>query len=153
MKIGSRNLKTALSVFICLGIFQLIDRPYPFYACIATVICMQKTVQNSFVVGKNRMIGTVIGGLIGYILSVALGNSAFVCGLGIVLVIFFCNLFKQNDSVVISCIVFLAIMTNLKGVTPHIYAINRVIDTFIGIIVSILINRFINIRGCIKNDV
>lgn len=146
MKIGSRNIKTAISVFICISIFQLLNRPYPFYACIAAVICMQKSVQNSFETGKSRMIGTVIGGVIGYILSITMGNSALVCGLGIIFVIYSCNLFKQNSSVAIACIVFIAIMTNLKGVPAHIYAVNRVIDTFIGILVSIFINRFINFK-------
>lgn len=144
IKVGSRNIKTAISVFVCISIFQLLKRPYPFYACIAAVICMQKSVQNSFITGKDRMIGTVIGGFIGYFLSITIGNSALVCGLGIILVIYFCNLLKQNSSVAISCIVLIAIMTNLKGVPAYIYAINRVIDTFIGIIVSIFINRFIS---------
>ncbi len=147
MKIGSRNIKTAISVFICISIFQLLNRPYPFYACIAAVICMQKSVKNSFKTGKNRMIGTVIGGVMGYVLTVTLGNSGLVCGLGITIVIYSCNLFNQKNSVAIACIVFIAIMTNLRGIPPHIYAINRVIDTFIGIIVSILVNRFININN------
>ena len=145
-KVGGRNIKTAISVFICISIFQLLNSPYPFYVCIAAVICMQKSVHNSFVIGKNRMIGTVIGGFIGYILFVSMGNSALVCGLGIILVIYSCNLFNQDGSVAISCIVFIAIMTNLKGIPAHIYAVNRVIDTFIGILVSIFINRFINFR-------
>ncbi|WP_113671589.1 FUSC family protein [Vallitalea guaymasensis] len=150
MKIGSRNIKTAISVFICISIFQLLNRPYPFYACIAAVICMKNSIQNSFVVGKNRMIGTTIGGVIGLILSLVFGNYSIVVGLGIVLVIYLCNLCKQSDSIVIACIVFIAIMTNLKGTPSHIYAVNRVIDTFIGIIVSIIVNVFPKIKDVRK---
>ncbi|QUH27924.1 FUSC family protein [Vallitalea guaymasensis] len=150
MKIGSRNIKTAISVFICICIFQLLNRPYPFYACIAAVICMKNSIQNSFVVGKNRMIGTTIGGVIGLILALVFGNYSIVVGLGIVLVIYLCNLCKQSDSIVIACIVFIAIMTNLKGTPSHIYAVNRVIDTFIGIIVSIIVNVFPKIKDVRK---
>lgn len=150
MKIGSRNIKTAISVFICISIFQLLNRPYPFYACIAAVICMKNNFQNSFVIGKNRMIGTTIGGLIGLVLSLIVGNPSIVVGLGIVLVIYSCNLCKQSDSIVIACIVFIAIMTNLKGTPSYIYAINRIIDTFIGIIVSILVNVFPQIKNVVK---
>ena len=144
IKIGSRNIKTALSVFICIIIFQILKRPYPFYACIAAVICMQNSVQNSFVAGKNRMIGTIIGAIIGIVFSILIGQNAIVTGLGIVLVIYLCNLFKQDGSASIACIVFLAIMTNLKEGTSYMYALNRVFDTFIGIIVSILVNKYIN---------
>ncbi|GKX27524.1 hypothetical protein SH1V18_00040 [Vallitalea longa] len=150
MKIGSRNIKTAISVFICISIFQLLNRPYPFYACIAAVICMKNNFQNSFVIGKNRMIGTTIGGTIGLALTLIFGNPSIVVGLGIVLVIYLCNLCKQSDSIVIACIVFIAIMTNLKGTPSYIYAVNRVIDTFIGIIVSIVVNVFPRIKDIRK---
>jgi len=146
VKIGSRNIKTALSVFICIIIFQIIKRPYPFYACIAAVICMQNSVYNSFITGKNRMIGTIIGAIVGILLATIVGQNAIIIGLGIVVVIFLCNYFKQDGSVSIACIVFLAIMTNLKGDPAYLYAINRVIDTFIGIIVSILVNKYVNIN-------
>lgn len=141
LKIGFRNIKTAISVFICISIFQLLDRPYPFYACIAAVICMKKSVGNSYIIGKNRMIGTIIGGIVGLVLSVVFGKTAMICGLGIVLVIHLCDQFKQNDSIVIACIVFIAIMTNLKGIPSSVYEINRIVDTCIGIIVSIAVNN------------
>jgi uncharacterized membrane protein YgaE (UPF0421/DUF939 family) len=144
MKIGSRNLKTAISVFICIIVFQLLKRPYPFYACIAAVICMQNSVHNSFVAGKNRMIGTIIGAVIGIMFSIFIGQNAIVTGLGIVLVIYLCNFFNYDGSVSIACVVFLAIMTNLKEGTSYMYAINRVFDTFVGIIVAILVNKYIN---------
>lgn len=149
-KIGLRNIKTAISVFICILIFDIFKRPYPFYACIAAVICMKDSVENSLVIGKNRMIGTIIGGILGYVFSAYVGYNAFVCALGISLLIYLCNFLKQNSSIVIACVVFIAIMTNLKGTPPHIYALGRVEDTFIGIIVSILVNKFLNFKK--END-
>ena len=53
-KIGARNLKTALAVTLCIGFFELIHRQYPFYACIAAVICMKDTVENSYKMGKSN---------------------------------------------------------------------------------------------------
>ena len=64
-RIGLRNIKTALAVAICMVIFQVIGRENAFYACIAAVICMKDTVSSSFTMGKNRLIGTIIGGLFG----------------------------------------------------------------------------------------
>ncbi len=143
-KIGSRNLKTAISVFMCIIIFQILKRPDPLYACIAAVICMQNSVHNSFIAGKNRIIGTIIGAIVGIVFSAFIGQNAIITGLGIILVIYLCNFLNQDGSVSIACVVFLAIMTNLKEGTSYIYAIHRVIDTFIGIIVAILVNKYIN---------
>ena len=62
-KIGLRNIKSAISVFICLVLLK----DNHFYASIAAIICLQTTVANSIKVGKNRAIGTILGGLWGLI--------------------------------------------------------------------------------------
>jgi uncharacterized membrane protein YgaE (UPF0421/DUF939 family) len=143
MKIGLRNIKTALAVSLCILLFQLLDRPYPFYACIAAVICMQRSVVHSLRVGRDRMIGTILGGLVGLGVYLAMGPSWYATGLGIVAVITLCNRFGKQGSVTIACIVLIAITTNLKEVTAAVYAANRVLDTLIGIVVAVGINRWI----------
>ncbi len=146
MRIGLRNIKTALAVSMCILLFQVLDRPYPFYACIAAVICMQRSVEHSFRVGRDRMIGTVLGGLVGLGIYLLLGPSWYATGLGIIVVIALCNRFGKQASVSIACIVLIAILTNLKEVTAVAYAANRVLDTLIGIVMAIGINRLIPSR-------
>lgn len=65
IKIGMRNIKTTISVFICLLVFELINRNNPIFACIAAVICVQNTIVDSKEIGFSRIIGTIIGGLAG----------------------------------------------------------------------------------------
>ncbi|MGL5244327.1 MAG: FUSC family protein [Sarcina sp.] len=148
--IGARNLKTALAAFICIIIFQVLNKPSAFFACIAAMMCMQDTFENSIKMGKNRMIGTLIGGFIGLIitfLSIKLGSSelvyAILTALGTIASIYLCVLSKAKGAVNSACIVTFAILTNIKGVASYGYAINRIIDTFIGVIVGILVNRHI----------
>jgi len=143
-KLGMRNIKTAVSVMICITIFQILERPYPFYACIAAVICMRNNQKDTLKVGKDRMIGTMTGGFVGYLFSRFFEYNAILIGIGISLVIYLLNCFKKQASVAIACIVFIAVMTNLKGQLPHTYAINRVVDTFIGIIVAAIINQYLD---------
>ena len=150
-KIGLRTLKTGFSVFLCVALFHLLNRPYPFYAAIAAVICMKVSISTSFTMGKSRMMGTLIGGTTGLIFSLFTHDNSFFCGIGIILVIYLCNFFHQKSSAAIACIVFTAIMTILKGVPSTVYAINRIIDTFIGIIISIIINKFVNFK-CKSTD-
>lgn len=159
-KIGARNLKTALAVTLCVGFFELIHRQYPFYACIAAVICMKDTVENSYKMGKDRMIGTITGGLVGLsftFLALTFNLIKFpglITGVGVVLTIYLLNMFNKKGSVSIGCIVLIAIMTNLHGKAPYAYAFDRIIDTFIGIIIALLINKYIyKYEKKVKNDI
>lgn len=148
-KIGMRNIKTALSVLICILLLRILGRPFPFYACIAAAICLQDTVKNSFKMGKQRMLGTIIGGAVGMALA-SLEESfnivtfiPILTAIAIVLVIYICTIIKKPGSVSISCIVLLAIMTNLRDTTPILYGLNRMFDTAVGIVVAILVNKYI----------
>lgn len=148
--IGARNFKTALAVFLCIFLFDIINRPYPFYACIAAVICMKGSINDSLKIGKNRMIGSSIGGIIGLILTFIVdifklpSYHALITGIGIIAAIYLCNnVLKKSGSVTIACILVIAIMENLKGNISYLYALNRIIDTFIGIIIAILVNKYI----------
>ena len=151
-KIGLRNIKTALAVSLCMIIFQLINRENPFFACIAAVFCMRDTVSSSVSMGKNRIIGTIIGGVLGIIIIYISDLIPFlykitpiVTGIGIVIGIYICTLIKRHGSVIISCIVFIGIMTNYSSqIDSYSYAINRSFDTVIGIIIAILINKYFN---------
>ena len=142
-KIGMRNIKTAISVFICIIILRAFHSTFPFYACIAAVITMQSTVHNSFTTGKNRMIGTIIGAIWGLTFALISPNNVFLSSIGIIFVIYSLNLLNRKNSIIIACVVFLAIMTNLKEGTPLVYSFNRVIETFLGIFVSVLVNYLI----------
>ena len=149
-KLGLRNIKTAISVTLCIIVFNLINRDDPFFACIAAVFCMKDTVSNSIHMGKNRIIGTILGGIIG-ILMIYLSTeftflnsiSAIITGIGISLSIYICTILKKPEAVIVSCIVISGIMINhASQINSYVYAINRSFDTKIGIIIAILVNKF-----------
>ncbi|WP_010293206.1 FUSC family protein [Clostridium senegalense] len=142
-KIGMRNIKTAVSVFICIVISRIFKFSSPFYACIAAVICMQSTVETSFEVGKNRLIGTTFGAVLGVAFSYIMPNSVILTAVGISLLIYLCDVINKNKSTTISCIVFVAIMTNLKDKSPFEYGVNRFLETALGIIIAVLVNKYI----------
>lgn len=151
-KLGLRNIKTAIAVTLCMIIFNLIRRENPFFACIAAVFCMKDTVSNSIHMGKNRIIGTMLGGLIGIILiylstkfTFLYSISSIVTGIGISISIYLCTIFKKPESVIVSCIVISGIMINYASqMNSYTYAINRTIDTIIGIVIAILVNKYFN---------
>lgn len=160
-KLGLRNIKTALAVMLCMIIFDLIHRDNPFFACIASVFCMRDTVSNSISMGKNRIIGTILGGIIGIVLiflsthfQFLYNLSPLVTGVGISLSIYICTLLNKPESVIVSCIVISGIMINYASqINSYVYAVNRSVDTIIGIIIAILVNKYFNpIKNNIAND-
>ena len=143
-------MKTALSVFLCILVFELTGRADPLIACSATIICMKQTVYYSYKKGIDRLIGTLLGGGIGLIfllikngLLEVLPTASVVAALGIFVVIYLCNLVNKSDAIVISSIVFLAIIVGADGKSPYLYAFDRVIDTVIGIVIAVAVNRLI----------
>ncbi len=144
MKIGMRNVKTALSVLICILLFQLFNIGSPFYAAVAAIISMQSSVADSFKTGKYRMLGTFLGALVGLIFALIGRGNPFLISLGIMIIIYISNLLKWNKSISIAGVVFISIMINMNGGSPFAYSFNRLVDTLIGITVAVLINYFIS---------
>ena len=142
-RIGMRNFKTALAVFICMIIIEIFNMDSPFYASIAAVICMQSSVFDSFTAGKNRVKGTFIGAVIGFLLALISPGNIILSALGVMLIIYICNIFESQKSINIACVVFIAIMVNLGDQSPLSYSFFRLIETFIGIIVAVLVNYFV----------
>jgi uncharacterized membrane protein YgaE (UPF0421/DUF939 family) len=142
-KVGMRNIKTAISVSISILIASALKMEYPFYTAIASIITMQGSVEASFLVGRNRMIGTLVGAFVGFICASIKPGDALVAGAGIILVIFVCNLVNRKESSSIAGVVFCAIMLNLKGGNALFYSINRILDTFVGIAVAVIVNYFL----------
>ncbi|MFN1805683.1 aromatic acid exporter family protein [Clostridioides difficile] len=65
VKVGLRTIKTVLSAFLCFLIDSLRASSVPFYAVIASILCIQPDMENSLSVAKNRELSTIIGGILG----------------------------------------------------------------------------------------
>ena len=157
LKIGMRNIKTTLSVFICLLFFEAINRDKALFACMAAVICVQNTIEDSMKIGISRVIGTIIGGLSGAMILYMV-NTFFddriliiIIPLGIMLLIQLCVKIKMKQAVSICCIVFLSITISMNHDEGYIlYTYNRVLDTSIGILIALLVNKYMKMPEKLK---
>ena len=136
-KVGLRTIKSGIAVFLCL----LLLPNEPFFACLTAVICLQDTVYNSIHMGINRGAGTILGasfGLIFLFLFRSLENHIsntyiskpliyLIIAIGIILMIYLCNILKRPGAYS----------------DPLFYATNRIIETLLGIVISILVNKLI----------
>ncbi len=150
-KIGMRITKTAVAVFLCFLIDLLRNHQgVPFYSAIAAILCMQPQVSNSVKVALNRSVGTFLGGMAGML--VLLAERAWlpkdmpvlqylIVSLCIVALIYLTVILKKTTASYITCVVFLSVtISHGADVNPYLFAVNRMIDTLIGIAVSLAVN-------------
>lgn len=143
MKIGMRTVKTAIAVALTIFISQLLHLKSPIFAGIAAIITMQSSVTESFQVGKYRILGTVLGASVGLVASLIAPGNPLLIGIGIIIIIYLANLFSWKKAVSIACIVFLSIILSQEPGNRLSYSIYRTLDTFVGIIIAVLVNYFI----------
>ncbi len=150
--IGMRNIKTSTSVFFCLLLFQILNRDNALMACVAAVICMQNTIVDSFKKGTERIIGTIIGGIAGALVLFIISTFGheniliYIIPIGIVILIEICVSIDMKNSVVICCVVYLGLLITGDREGGYIlYTFNRILDTTIGIVIALLVNKYLNI--------
>lgn len=151
-KIGMRTIKTAIAVFLCLGIHFLLGMETGLFSCIAAVVCMRESVGKSWQMGLHRFLGTLIGGALGYLLVSAAaymphyqdGWYVVILPLGMIVCIWLCTLIDKKNGVIICCVVFISIgLDPAMDKTVTFYnMVLRIVDTTIGIVVAGLVNRY-----------
>lgn len=137
--IGLRTIKTGIAVTLAVFIAYLLKLKYPFFVGITTIISMDKTVVNTFKLGRNRIYGTILGAIIGTIMALIEPGNPLLCGLGVILLITICNKLGIQSGISVGGIVILAIMVHTKE-NIYLYAINRTLDTFIGASIAFIVN-------------
>lgn len=151
LHMGLRILKTGLAVALCLIVCRFFDVS-PFFAMIAAIISLKTTHEDSVKAGVNRVFGTIIGGLVGMLVLYAyayLGveNRSWLYDSVAVLVLMVLikglSMINRPSAVVISAVVFLSLLYfDAREGTIFAYSINRVIETALGVVIAIVLNRF-----------
>ena len=92
--IGLRTIKTGIAVFLAVIVAKIAHFEYPFFMGMTDIIAMDKTMSKSLIMGRNRVLGTLFGAIIGVLLSYIDRGNALLCGIGIILLILICNRLK-----------------------------------------------------------
>lgn len=141
-KIGMRTIKTGIAVAIGLFLGELLGLNSPLFVGIGAISTMQSSVSQSFEMGKNRILATIMGALVAVIIEYLFPRNVIFLGLGIIIVIQILNILGWKHSVALAAIVFIAVSLS-QDVDILSSAYNRTLDTFVGIVVGVLVNYFI----------
>ena len=161
--IGARIMKSAIAVGLCMLVYFVrtllpIENGIPFYGALAALWCMQQYNDTTKTNAVQRSVGTLIGALYGLVflllfrrINVTVPMIVYISASAVIIpVIYTTVVLNKRNASFFSCVVFLSIaLTHSFDSNPYIFVLNRVIDTFIGIIIGVTVNDF---RLPIKHD-
>jgi uncharacterized membrane protein YgaE (UPF0421/DUF939 family) len=143
MDLKRKAIRVGLAASLCMLVSSLLKLKFPFFVLLPAVMPISTFFGETIKFGVNRIIGSSIGALIGIILVTIQAQNILLVGLGVILIIYVCNYLKWNSTTSIACLVFASIMVGVKGSSAIVYSAHRLLDTFIGIGITTLVNHYI----------
>lgn len=154
--IGARIIKSSIAVGLCMAVYFMrtllpVGNGIPFYGALAALWCMQPysdTTKNNAV---QRSVGTLTGAFYGLLflllfrgMELSVPMLVYIsASIFIVPVIYTTVVMDKRNASFFSCVVFLSIaLTHSFDENPYLFVLNRVVDTFIGIIIGVAVNDF-----------
>lgn len=146
-RIGMRTMKTALAVMICILLFHFINRGQPLIAALAAVFSLRQDLTTTVSFGKSRVLGNSIGGIaaILYFFIKQYFHHDFMVELialpiFVALVIIISDGINNNSGIISAIATMLLITLSVTESQSVYFAIDRVLDTFIGTFIALAIN-------------
>jgi len=120
----------------------LIPGPLPVFAAIAALLVVLPSVNQSFTKALERSVGVIVGVLIATGLSLLFGQQSWVVLLAIVVAMLVAWMLRatpgMGNQVAISAMLVLAL-----GASSPQYAVDRILETIIGVVIGIIVNALI----------
>lgn len=155
-KVGMRMVKTVVSVFIC-GLLGYFREQSAFYSMIAAIICLQNSTGKTIQSSVNRALGTLIGGAAGVLIVYLMDILGvlyielvryLVIAVMLIPIIQITLWIKRPTISAFACVVFLCVTVNHSiGDTPALFALNRMLETLIGVAVACLVDVVLPYRS------
>ena len=148
-KVGMRTFKTAVAVGLTLTLFELLHRQPAYLAALSAVFTLRTEHETTLTYGKIRIFGNTLGVVIAMFVvqvGVWLWLPASVLRIfgsivGIILVIVLCNAFIGSASIINCSATFFVVLLNTPTDNILNYGGNRILDTIIGAMIAIIVNR------------
>ena len=142
--VGLRTLKTAVAVILSMVIvnaFGTTDSRLIF-AMLGAMAAVQTTFKDSLESSLTQIVGVLFGAVVSMGLLLIPVHPLAIAGIGIILVISLYNAFGIRYSPGLPCLI-VVIMCVSPDIQPISYALGRIWDTAIGLVIGMLINTLV----------
>ncbi|OOM69673.1 aromatic acid exporter family protein [Clostridium sp. BL-8] len=142
MDLKRKSIRVGISAALCMLASNLLKLKFPFFVLLPAVMPISTFFGETLKFGINRIIGTLIGAVIGVMLASIQTENTLLIGLGVIILIYVCNYLKWDSTTSIACLVFVSIMVSAKE-SAFEYSAHRLLDTFIGIVITTVVNNYV----------
>ena len=151
--LGPRTLKTSFAIFICIALNNFLNSfgipTVGFYAAISVIFSMQTTLPLSKKVGINRMLGTVLGGVVAvlvfYLQSILTPDflDAVYIAFAIMLGFYICTRLNMTAEIPTAGIIIISSFTMLPSDNLVFFITLRVLETSFGVLLAMIVNKYL----------
>jgi uncharacterized membrane protein YgaE (UPF0421/DUF939 family) len=149
-RIGMRTFKSGLAVMLCIFISMIAAPVNPMIASLSAVFSLRQDLTTSVSFGKSRVLGNSIGGALAILYLFMMQATGFhdwvrliIIPVLVVICISFSVGIKNNAGVISAIATLLMIAFTMHADDGWFYALMRVMDTFIGTLVAVLLNIYL----------
>ena len=146
-RLGLRTFKTGIAVFLVILIFQLLDRGNAMIAALSAVFSLRQDFETTVQFGWSRVLGNTLGGIMAVILFMfahefhqAFWVNLIILPILLMALIVFNDGINNNRGLIGSVAAYLMITLSVPAGQTYGYAFERVLDTFIGTFIAIMMN-------------
>lgn len=143
MDLKRKAIRVGLAASLCMLASNLLKLKFPFFVLLPAVMPISTFFGETIKFGINRIVGSTIGAIIGVLLATIQSQNILLVGLGVIIIVYVCNYLKWDSTTSIACLVFVSIIVGVKGALAFEYSIHRLVDTFIGIFITTIVNHYI----------
>ncbi|GCF95929.1 hypothetical protein NRIC_38200 [Enterococcus florum] len=150
LQFGLRNIKTGISVFLCILISFVLQRETYVVSAITAIFTLREDQINTVKFGRHRIVGNIVGACTSVVcigIFNLLGDSRLVqlfsIPLMIMLMIALLVKYDHAEGVVGASATLLTILFMIPKDASYLYALNRVVDSFIGMLIAVAINSLL----------
>jgi uncharacterized membrane protein YgaE (UPF0421/DUF939 family) len=126
------SVRAALSAALAVAIAQWLRLDFPLYALIGAVIVTEITPAQTRSLGVRRLLGTVVGAVVGAALSHVLPPGPWSIGVSILVAMFASHMLGLGEAAKVSGYVCAIIVLDHRN-EPWSYALHRLVETMLGI--------------------
>ncbi|MDR3734139.1 MAG: FUSC family protein [Acidobacteriaceae bacterium] len=133
--------KTALAAGLCWWLAQSLGLHEGYWGSISTIIVLQSNVGSTVTASRDRILGTVIGAILGFSFSL-FGVLPWNYVLAVLAAVIICGLLGLRNSSRLAGVTISIVML-VKAGSHWTIAMDRVIDVFLGIVVALVVSALL----------
>ena len=133
------SFRAAVSAGLAVAIAQLLELQYPVYALLAAVIVMDLSPSRTLHLAWQRLAGTLVGATVGALLSYVLPAGPLAIGVSVLVAMLLSYVLRVQAAAKLAGYVC-GIVVLAHGADPWSYALYRLIETFLGIGMAVLVS-------------